>query len=63
MPKEFKALRLDRDKIEGCLASTQLAGCQIAKSEKSWVVTGTWEGKPVRFIIFLNGGGQTTLGY
>lgn len=62
MPKEFKGLRLDREKIEPCLISSKLQDCKITKTEKSWVVTGSWEGKGVRLNVFLNGGGDTTLG-
>lgn len=64
MPKEFKSLRLNRDKILPCLeASGATELTTKVEANGNMVLTGTWDGAKFRVNVFLKGDGTTTLGH
>lgn len=63
MPKEFKNLPLDRDKILPCIEELGVIGGKMTETDACLVVTGTWKEAKLRINVYAKGGGLTTLGY
>jgi len=64
MPKEFKSLRLNRDKILPCLEGSGATELNAhVEGNGNMILTGMWEGTKFRVNVYLKGDGTTTLGH
>jgi hypothetical protein len=64
MPKEFKGLRLNRDKIVPSLESSGATDFSVnIEPNGNMVLTGMWKEAKFRVNVYLKGDGTTTLGH